>query len=583
MWGLDASIPEGFLGAKAENIWKLHESGFKVPESIFVPKSAVINDALACAVLESFKQGHQRLVVRSSSQHEDGMKESMAGLFHSVLNVPAEPVALKQAMHDCRDHTPELSGLIDHGIGLVIQEMIEPRVSGLMFTEDPTDENSGIVLEWVEGHLEKLVQGEVEGIHTRVCRSSCQTGGTAIPQLSELQSLTNSVATLESITGGPADIEWAISGDDCYVLQIRPITSHQVGHLPSVTDLSLQQSYDTLPSRIRNHDKIAFREMCLSYSLPIAYGNLLAINPESDLEQIVNLHSGWGDSIAVLLTPQRISGEIQRISFHGNHPELLLSFIEAIRVVSPRFTALTKELQDTMYTGLALLNDDGSGEIEIGGGHFLSKGLTDPWRFKIEPNQVISLTNSPSKATSGIQIDEGTIQEDESAVEIPEKSQLLSVLDVLERIQSSYPKHCLEFGIEPSGTPFLIDHYPSEMRDASSNQVLSAGSFAGKVMRIEKDLVFHSIDSHFHDIREGNELVGVVLVADRPRLSLVKHLPDEEGMVGFLFEAGSRLCHLAVLLRERGIPAMFVGDRYGELQNGVQVSFETSTGLLSID
>jgi hypothetical protein len=150
-------------------------------------------------------------------------------------------------------------------------------------------------------------------------------------------------------------------------------------------------------------------------------------------------------------------------------------------------------------------------------------------------------------------------------------------------MQQYYPKHCIEFGIEPDGAPFLIDHYPSEMQGADSDRVLSPGSFTGKIMRIEKDDVVDSIDSHFHDVRLGNELVDIVLVADRPRLSLVKHLSDEGGKMGCLFESGSRLCHLAVLLRERGIPAMFVGERYNQLENGGQASFDTSTGLLSID
>ena len=83
--------------------------------------------------------------------------------------------------------------------------------------------------------------------------------------------------------------------------------------------------------------------------------------------------------------------------------------------------------------------------------------------------------------------------------------------------------------------------------------------------------------------RQGNDIGDVILVADRPRLSLVKYLPNEGGNIGFLFESGSRLCHLAVLLRERGIPAMFVGDRYDQLLNQCQVSFETSTGSLTID
>ena len=78
--------------------------------------------------------------------------------------------------------------------------------------------------------------------------------------------------------------------------------------------------------------------------------------------------------MAVILTPKRVNGSVQRISFNGNNFEKLFKFLNDIQVECPRFTVLTKELQDTAYTGLALI-DGGEGEIEIGAGHFSVRGL----------------------------------------------------------------------------------------------------------------------------------------------------------------------------------------------------------------
>jgi len=581
MLRLDSDLPEGCLGPKAEYVWKLHDAGFKVPETIFIQMNQKIDDGLVDDIVKVFEQNHSSLVVRSSSVHEDGMNQSMAGLFHSVLNVPIEREALMQAMKDCRSHIPIRSDLGFHEIGLVIQEMIKPRASGLMFTEDPTDQNSGIVLEWVDGHLEALVQGEVDGALIRINRGDCLNGVSGEIPFPEIQSMISAIAELESITAGPADIEWAISGNECYILQIRPISSHQIGHLPSILDLALLQSYSKLPQRILKHHKIAFRNVCVVDGLPIAYGNLITINSETDLRQIARAHIGWGDSMAVLLTPQRMRGSIQRISFVGDNVDTLLKFIKGILLDCPRFTILTKELQDTAYTGLAVINE-GRGEIEIGAGHFLSKGVADPWRFRIERGVVSCISGDAMNSVTSILIEQGLFQEDKSEVKPPSSSQLQGILGIVKRIQQYYPKQCIEFGIDLDGSPFLIDHYPSEINEEFSDQVLSPGSFSGEVMRIENDDVLDSIESHFHDVHFANELVGVVLVAERPRLSLVKYLPEKKGGVGFLFERGSRLCHLAVLLRERGIPAMFVGERYNQLVNGGQVSFDTSTGSLSI-
>ena len=579
MWGLNSEIPEGVMGPKAENIWKLHQGGFRVPESIFISGNAEINDELIIGILDKFSL-HSKLVVRSSSVHEDGMDQSMAGLFHSVINIPLEHGALMQAMTDCRNHVPIVPDLPSQQIGLIVQEMIEPQLSGLMFTEDPTDQNSGVVLEWVHGHLESLVQGEAEGNEVRISRQDCLKEKLESLPFPELKSMTSAIAQLESITSGPADIEWAISEGVCYILQIRPITSHQIGSIPSIIDLSEEHTYSMIPKRIRNHHKIAFRQVCASNNLPISFGNLLTINSEIDYDVIQSAHLGWGDSMAVLLTPQRIDGGVQRISFVGSGIEKLFEFLRKIQNECPRFTILTKELQETAYTGLALIDGSG-GEIEIGAGHFLSKGLTDPWRFGIE-NDAISEPSDRLLPMAGIQIGGGGIQGTGGDMAPPSISELQNILKVLKTIQENYPKHCIEFGIEPNGVPFLIDHYPAEMSDEGSNQVLSAGSFTGKVLRIENEDLLTSIDSHFHDVREGNDIEDVILVADRPRLSLVKYLPKEGGNIGFLFENGSRLCHLAVLLRERGIPAMFVGDIYNQLVNECQVSFETSTGSLTI-
>ena len=580
MWGLNSEIPQGVLGPKAENIWKLHKDGFRVPQSIFISDNSEINDELVIGILDKFSL-HSKLVVRSSSVHEDGMDQSMAGLFHSVINIPIEYGALMQAMTDCRNQVPIVPDLPSQQIGLIVQEMIVPQLSGLMFTEDPTDQNSGVVLEWVQGHLESLVQGEVEGNKVTISRQDCLKEKLESLPFSELKSMTGAIAQLESITSGPADIEWAITEEVCYILQIRPITSHQIRSIPSIVDLSEEHSYSIIPKRIRSHHKIAFREICASNNLPISFGNLLSINSEIDYDGIQTAHLGWGDSMAVLLTPQRIDGGVQRISFVGNDIEKLFEFLRKIRKECPRFTILTKELQETAYTGLALIDGDG-GEIEIGAGHFLSKGLTDPWRFVIE-NGVICEPSDSLLPMAGIQIGDGVIQGTDGDLAPPSISELQNILGVLETIQENYPKHCIEFGLEPNGAPFLIDHFRAEVSDEDSNQVLSAGSFTGKVLRIQNEDLLTSIDSHFHDDREGNNIEGVIIVADRPRLSLIKYLPNEGGNIGFLFENGSRLCHLAVLLRERSIPAMFVGELYNELVNGSQVSFETSTGSLTID
>jgi len=49
----------------------------------------------------------------------------------------------------------------------------------------------------------------------------------------------------------------------------------------------------------------------------------------------------------------------------------------------------------------------------------------------------------------------------------------------------------------------------------------------------------------------------VIFLCRRPNIALLPLLEQyEPGRIGFLFEEGSVLCHLAVVLREKGIPAV---------------------------
>ena len=82
---------------------------------------------------------------------------------------------------------------------------------------------------------------------------------------------------------------------------------------------------------------------------------------------------------------------------------------------------------------------------------------------------------------------------------------------------------------------FLIDHYPAEitlMVRVKFYQVVHSR----EVLRIENEDLLTSIDSHFHDVRVGNEW-RTYFSCDRPRLSLVKYLPRKE-KIGFCLKMG---------------------------------------------
>jgi pyruvate,water dikinase len=140
-------------------------------------------------------------------------------------------------------------------MAVVVQQLVQPRAAGVMFTLDPvTGDRSKIVIEAAWGLGEAVVSGEVTPDRYRVDKVTLEPidrtisdkaaeyrfeGGSGAqlrpveddrrtaPCLDEAQVL--ELATLakriESHRGAPQDIEWAVEADGrAHVLQVRPET-----------------------------------------------------------------------------------------------------------------------------------------------------------------------------------------------------------------------------------------------------------------------------------------------------------------------------------------------------------------------
>ncbi len=203
--------------------------------------------------------------VRSSATTEDLPGASFAGQHDSVLNVRGE-TALLDAVHTCwvslftdRAILYRLRQGIDHRsarMAVVVQRMVEPDVSGIMFTADPvTGSRARIVINASYGLGEALVTGlvapdryEVDKRRQRVVtqevvdkplqlRSLPGSGGVervdvaptlrAAPALTDAQAIELAAlgARIETHYSSPQDIEWALDAGRFLMLQARPITT----------------------------------------------------------------------------------------------------------------------------------------------------------------------------------------------------------------------------------------------------------------------------------------------------------------------------------------------------------------------
>jgi rifampicin phosphotransferase len=212
-------------------------------------------------LLEKFGR-EEAYAVRSSATAEDSPDHSFAGQLASRLHVKGTREifrSVKQCwaslftdraviyrMKNGRDHREVLPAV-------VIQRMVFPDASGVMFTADPVTSNRKVLaVDACFGLGEALVSGEISGDSYKVregkitekriaCKKSAvyarKEGGTEKkgippekqnrPVLSEKQvlKLEQTGRMLEAHFGCPQDIEWCLADGTVYIVQSRPVTT----------------------------------------------------------------------------------------------------------------------------------------------------------------------------------------------------------------------------------------------------------------------------------------------------------------------------------------------------------------------
>jgi len=202
--------------------------------------------------------------VRSSATAEDLPFASFAGQQDTYLNIKGENFILK-AVRDCwaslftdRAVLYRIQNNIAHEkvhMAVVIQQMVWPEISGIMFTANPVSGHRGIIsIDASYGLGEALVSGLVSPDIYQFRKSSLQIdskmighkklaifpitgGGTTKAEItgeksksqvmkeSQIISLAKLGMEIEKYYGTPQDIEWCMEKDELYIVQSRPITS----------------------------------------------------------------------------------------------------------------------------------------------------------------------------------------------------------------------------------------------------------------------------------------------------------------------------------------------------------------------
>ena len=178
------------------------------------------------------------VAVRSSACAEDSGAASFAGQQETYLNVFGAAEVSRHVIECWASFFSERAlfyrarkgSLDDLAMAVVVQRMVDPAKSGVLFTVDPVQRRRDrMLVEAVFGLGEQVVSGQVTPDHYivdrsgRVKREQLVNGGVLQPD--ELARLAELGRDLEQQFGGPQDVEWAIEGGEFYLLQSRPVTA----------------------------------------------------------------------------------------------------------------------------------------------------------------------------------------------------------------------------------------------------------------------------------------------------------------------------------------------------------------------
>lgn len=584
------------MGGKAAGLWRLKGAGVTVPDGFVVLADAVPTEKDLAWHLERLakRRGNSCVAIRSSAVHEDGTARALAGLFESLLDVEATTSNVFEGITKCRQsgHSAraQAANAVECLPAIIVQEMIVPAWSGVLFTRDPRGGSAYAMVEIVQGHLRELVDGAAPNLRVHLDVNGKKAVAALLGE-DNLGALERLARNAEMAMGGPADIEWALCSRGLVALQARPMTALRGPcQKPGIELISvLHANVERLPIQVKQHDKITLRLLADALDIPISRGYVaLCWKPvEEDIAAVADEIRAWGEFIAVLLVPFRWQDKIVRRFGEGAIAEVCLGQIVAdLAGHGAWFAFLLKELQPTARTGIAVRLDDGDVLVEIVHGHFISKGIAGATTYRLGTNgalRSVRLGNQTSQAV----VERGEIRQ-EPVNTSPElsASEQLQILDVVRRVAVSHPKAGIEFGYTLTGEFFLVDLYegqavaPSSLRD----DVICEGHIVGRVQYIEHDpaAIRESIERHIHNARmvaddEASE--PLILVARRPF-----HVLDEivystpRGKLGMVFEEGSLLCHLAVVMREHGVPGFILPNVRQKVTDGERVLLDISPG-----
>ena len=257
------------VGGKARGLFALQAAGFAIPPFFAlaaewfpnpIPPIWSVNteqQTQVLAALRNWPWQETGLAVRSSVADEDGKAHAFPGMMDTVLNVRTEDQlwsAIEQVVRSAWSERAlayrQEKGLDQTAVlpAVVIQQMVQPEASGVLFTTNPTYPQE-VAIHAVAGLGEGLVSGQrvpYEEYRNRATGEVVHTvpGEEPADLLSESvgRELHQKAIRLEESFGQPQDVEFCIAQGQVWLVQARPITA-PIAELVVYDNSNIQESY----------------------------------------------------------------------------------------------------------------------------------------------------------------------------------------------------------------------------------------------------------------------------------------------------------------------------------------------------
>lgn len=523
------------------------------------------------------------VAVRSSADVEDGEKSSFAGIFTTVLNVHGLE-DLKNAIVQVwfsswgraavleRIQLGDAAMVVD--MTVIMQRMVRARLAGVAFSHDPISGQDTSVIEAVPRLADAMVSGSDLGYQARVDQGNL----ICAPELFGYEDLLHQVAMISrrvsELLKRPADIEWVADEDRVWLVQARPITNlvSEKGVTEPVlewTDLYSSSNLDLniyapLPSFAQYFRAKRLSLANFSRNHGVAGGKALLVRANRAGVACKKLMSSLCSQFERGQIVLDVSSEMRQLIIdYSDLPARLTELVSD----APR-TLVIREFITGDYGLITKVNEDGSVicEYSVDGLLAINRGTASTYSLTIKEK---------SRCTSEVPLSV-SLQDEIFAITRRAKEQFGPIQ--LEWVLREDRLLLIDFS--SSATDFSFDV-------SDGIRLISPGYAVGECVRIdiERGLEELSISARISvdnipDVDSlGPEIAriigrlqsipgGAIVVSPRPYAALAAVLPYVKG---FVFERAAVLCHLSILLRERGIPAIESLNIYSSALAGERV------------